>query len=548
MSFRTVGSESNKNAIKYIWSEAQLVKSTYLQLNKMDYSGHRSSNFYQNIVNVAVKLEGQSTSSLLLNCHLDSAPGSPGASDDAANCCVMMEILEVLSQDSDKLLNSIIFLFSGAGVRGVHGFMNQNKWSKDVKAFVSLNSVGSGGKEILVNVNSKHCWMLKYYKKIPRPFAQVFLEELTKRFAILPQSDFKEFTNIPGLDFISIKDGQRHQTKNDDIQYLSEQFLQHTGENILVLTKALANSTELKKSNELIDNSTVIYYDYLGLIFIEYSLSVDLLVNLLVSLTAFLLPFSVQTRGYFTKESCRRIMQDTLFSFTSILVGTVLSAGMCCLMALFLQAIGKGMSWYTTRFLALGIYCSLSLTVHAVTYHTMSYGLKKMRNEKNQAINLVLQKYGIDYESDYGNDMHARLNGVNLFWGVVTLVNTGLSNRLGYLTMVPLTISVASNILIFLFRVVESHIMEKYFELSCNLESKKWIVLHIFIQTFTVLWTTYLCHILLAIIIPLLGKEHFLNPDILVGLFAAGMTVFSCSYFVSLQLLIKLEKNLKFYL
>ena len=467
---RVVGSQSNKDAIKFIWQEANKITSrSNLKIDKRSYAGHQASNFYQNIENVAVKLEGDSNSSLLLDCHLDSAPGSPGASDDASNCCIMMEILEVLSKLPDKLQNSIIFLFSGAGIRGVHGFMSNHSWAEHVKGFVNLNSVGSGGKEILVRVDPRHCWMLKYYKNVPRPFAQVLLEELTKSLAILPETGIKGFESIPGLDFTTIKDAQRHQTKNDDVKYLSEEFLQHTGENILTLTRSLANSYELRNSDEYAVNSTVIYYDYLGWFFVEYPLSADLLVNLLVSLIAFLLPFFIQTRGYFTKDNCKRVMEDTLMSFISIIIGTLTSAGVCCTMALFLQGIGKGKSWYTTRFLAIGIYCSLSLVMQVLTYKCFSYGLKKLRNEKNQAINLVLQKYGIDYESDYGHDMHARLNGVNLLWGTVTLINTGLGNRLGYLTMVPLVISIGSSLLICLFRMIESRIMEKYFEYTCNL-------------------------------------------------------------------------------
>lgn len=37
---------------------------------------------YENVQNVIVKLQGEDDHALLMNCHFDSVPGSPGASDD----------------------------------------------------------------------------------------------------------------------------------------------------------------------------------------------------------------------------------------------------------------------------------------------------------------------------------------------------------------------------------------------------------------------------------------------------------------------------------
>ena len=55
---------------------------------------------YTNIQNIVAKLESGhgAKHSLLVNCHFDSVPQSPGASDDAVSCAIMLEIINVLLQ------------------------------------------------------------------------------------------------------------------------------------------------------------------------------------------------------------------------------------------------------------------------------------------------------------------------------------------------------------------------------------------------------------------------------------------------------------------
>lgn len=96
---------------------------------------------------------------------------SPGASDDAASCCVMLEILRVLSQQETRLRHNVLFLFNGAEetpLQAAHGFITQHPWAENVRAFLNLESVGSNGKEILFQSGPNHAWLIEV-KKLSMP-------------------------------------------------------------------------------------------------------------------------------------------------------------------------------------------------------------------------------------------------------------------------------------------------------------------------------------------------------------------------------------------
>lgn len=104
---------------------------------------------------------------ILVNCHFDTKPGSPGATDNMISCASMLEVIRVLAAEQPtSLKNPIVFLFNGAeelGLQGAHGFVkgyegplgkpvsNQlgHRWAKNVRTFINLEGAGGGGREML---------------------------------------------------------------------------------------------------------------------------------------------------------------------------------------------------------------------------------------------------------------------------------------------------------------------------------------------------------------------------------------------------------------
>ena len=239
-----------------------------------------------------------------------------------------------------KILNEFL------GLHGSHGFITQHAWAKDVKAFINLESTASGGKEILFQSGPKNSWIVDLYSAVKRPFAQVMGEELFQSGLTPHFTDFQifvEYGGVPGLDFAHIKDGYRYHTKYDDVKYLPREFLQHTGENILELTKAFANSDILPDAKDHADSASV-YYDFLGWFFVSYTRAIGVTINIIVALVAFILPVLMQTRPQYHTQMKEMII-ETLVAFSSILIGTVVCLGVCYLLALLMNGVDRTMSW-----------------------------------------------------------------------------------------------------------------------------------------------------------------------------------------------------------
>ena len=190
----------------------------------LDFLGGMT-HLYENLTNVVVRLKGAGKSpehALLVNCHFDSALGSPAASDDAISCAVLLETLRVLSASPSPYLlkHSVIFLFNGAEemiLPAAHGFITQHQWAGQVRAFLNLEAAGAGGKEILFQTGPKHPWLAAAYSRsVPYPHASVVAQEIFQSGVIPSDTDFRIFRDhggVPGIDMAFFVNGYVYHTQ-----------------------------------------------------------------------------------------------------------------------------------------------------------------------------------------------------------------------------------------------------------------------------------------------------------------------------------------------
>uniref|UniRef100_A0A182NKW4 FXNA-like protease n=1 Tax=Anopheles dirus TaxID=7168 RepID=A0A182NKW4_9DIPT len=512
---KPAGSQANEvMAYEFLVKEVQRIEAAKhaaqaLELDKQVVTGAFSiallnqsmTSMYRNVQNLVVRLVGREPEhALLLNCHFDTVASSPGASDDGASCAVMLEVLRVLSRRPERTRHTVVFLFNGAEetmLQAAHGFITQHRWANEVRAFLNLESSGSGGKEVLFQAGPHHPWLIgAYARAIRHPFAHTVGEEIFQLGLIPSDTDFRMFRDygeVPGMDFAHIANGYRYHTRYDSMEFLSLEVLQRTGDNVLALTRDLAECDELRMSHPPVGET--VFFDFIGLTFVHYSAKTSRLINLVVALLSMTLPLVGFGRVRFGD-----VLREVLFGLTGTVFGMVFSIIACTTVARQLDFVGKTMTWYTNTHLILGLYCCPALLAHCFVY-------------------LFLTIFYSNSKSDLslGQMTQARMVGVNVFWSLVTLAATGAGYRSGYIPMVLLLCSLASSTI---NRV-----------LNTGRTLRRWICVHIVFQLPALLWATNFYNVLVELFVPITGRfGGARNPEVFIALLAASGTLLCCSY------------------
>ena len=240
--------------------------------------------YYSQIKNVVARVSRKDKSSrnntLLINSHFDSAKEGPGASDDEINVVIMLEVLRSIVNNPDiKLYRDIIFLFNGAeesGLLASHGFITQHRWADDVSAYINLEAVGSGGKEMLFQSTSNQL-MRSYMKAAPYPFSNIVGQEIFQANIIPSDTDFRIFrdygnTYEGGLDFAFIRNGYVYHTRHDTIHNIQDGSIQQAGDNLLnVVIDFVSREIENRSKDDEESDEDLVFFDMFGLFMVSYS-------------------------------------------------------------------------------------------------------------------------------------------------------------------------------------------------------------------------------------------------------------------------------------
>ncbi|MGL5346124.1 MAG: M28 family peptidase [Peptostreptococcaceae bacterium] len=344
----------------------------------------------EDIQNVYAQIDGKSDSYIMLVTHYDSShakteryaekDGSLGAADAGYAMSTILETLRVIKESNVELENGIKILFTDGeeyGLLGAKEAVKEKEIFEGVNYLINIEARGTKGPAIMFETSQNNSSVIDLYEHSEKPFSYSITPEI---YRLLPNgTDFTVFldNDITGIN-ISVLDGlENYHTPSDNPNNLSEESLQHYGDQVLPVVKEYVSNEKYSNADSFESKDDSIFFT-LGNVFIKYSKTINY-VLLLVILVGIVLLYKK-----FKVESILKV-----FKFTGInLVFTVgamgVSYGISRLMAMINNRPFKLTYLPLIKFEGLII-----LSVIAITFVAYVMVIRKLSNkfsEKNEFI------------------------------------------------------------------------------------------------------------------------------------------------------------------
>ncbi len=283
--------------------------------------------------NIIVHIKGtEQNSGILLSAHYDSVPAGPGASDAGAAVGTLLEIARLLA-DQGAPRNSIVLLFNEGeenGLKGAKGFMTQHPLAKQLQLAINIEARGTKGQSIMFETGEDSGWLVEQYSKTtPALFSSSMFYEAYKYMPNSTDLTIYKDHGLQGLNFAHAENLAHYHTKLDNFANFNLGSLQHHGDNVWGIVKAIKDSdiSQVKKGN-------LVFTDVFGLFMVQWYESYSLTLSLaLVAL--FILVY------YFRTKICTISVKSLLKATSGTVVIIILSAAMGYLLQEIVIIIGS---------------------------------------------------------------------------------------------------------------------------------------------------------------------------------------------------------------
>jgi Peptidase family M28 len=239
--------------------------------------------------NVVVHISGSNhENAVLIVSHVDSV--SFGAGDNATGSAVLMELACNL-QAGSQLRNDVILLFEDgeeAGYLGGYAFTATDPSVKTIRRVVGLDTAAWGPVVLLQTSPGNAGFIQAYATSVPNPTAFGFFADADWNISH-DTSEIQPFyeLGIPGLELEDPTAFSGKHSAADTIENIKPGSMQQMGEQVLTLTKYLANSDLTTTSS-----SNFSYFTLFALGTIHYPSQLNILLVILSALVLIVLSIS----------------------------------------------------------------------------------------------------------------------------------------------------------------------------------------------------------------------------------------------------------------
>ncbi|HKI74644.1 MAG TPA: M28 family peptidase, partial [Pseudomonadales bacterium] len=174
------------------------------------------------------------------------------------------ETAKILKADGHHK-NPLLLVITDAeeeGLLGAEAFYDQDPLAKHVGVVLNIEAAGSTGLSQVLRTGGHNARMMSLYHRVaPYPVASSLTDEVFKHMQNDTDFSVAKRHGVPGVDFVFAGEFNHYHSPNDSLDYLDKRSLQHHGDNILPLARALVNS-DLKKVTSGPDS---VYMQVLGI-------------------------------------------------------------------------------------------------------------------------------------------------------------------------------------------------------------------------------------------------------------------------------------------
>jgi hypothetical protein len=232
------------------------------------------------ISNIVAVLPGRDRSlpAVALMSHYDSVPDSPGAADDAAGVAASLEIARAIQASGRPRRDLVLLITDGEelGLLGAFNFFPHDKserrgagpdpLARRIGMVLNMEARGGGGRAFMFETGPNNGRLITLYgREAARPSSTSLAVYLYSIMNNATDFSVTKMAAIPGLNWAFIGRPAQYHDPSSTPEALDQGSLQHMGDQVLPVTRALLDAERLPPPAP-----NAVYSDVLGIFLLAY--------------------------------------------------------------------------------------------------------------------------------------------------------------------------------------------------------------------------------------------------------------------------------------